>query len=460
MKPLPIILAISAAAAWTIALWKAPEAVVVQVSKEGKAIGRADVKSDDIGRFRIMAWDSDRDLVDAIEVKHEGAWLIASRHDYPADGSPRTGKVFGAILDLKYNRLVTADAKQHASLGVLDPEKAGDSKDGEGFGKRVTIYDRSGAPLVDLIVGKDAAGVEKQRYVREPGSDEVYTCAINDADLSTKFKDWVEVDLMKLQRGDVRALEIDEHEVDEKAGRVVPGTVTDLARKDGVADWTCAKLLEGKEVDKAAVDKVLDALTYLRIKDVQARPGIKTRLDIAMLQQQMVQLGFFPTEQGQLFGNMGATRVSTKDGMTFHLFFGEIVADSMKVDGAKDAKDAAAKPADKKPDRYMAVFVSYDPNQDQDVPAEPKADEKKDGDKPVEGEKKDPKAEHAAKVKEHQEKRQKKLKSLQSRFDKFFYVITDEDFGKLRPKGETLFKVPEKKADGPKTESPAGPFTP
>ena len=53
---------------------------------------------------------------------------------------------------------------------------------------------------MDLIIGKAVRDAEGQRYVREAGRDVVYVIEIDPAKLSTSFEDWIEKDLLKLER--------------------------------------------------------------------------------------------------------------------------------------------------------------------------------------------------------------------------------------------------------------------
>jgi hypothetical protein len=61
------------------------------------------------------------------------------------------------------------------------------------------------------------AGSSPRRFVREVNSDRVYVTTL-DQGFSTKFIDWVETDLLKLDRDDLRVVSMNNYSIDEAAG--------------------------------------------------------------------------------------------------------------------------------------------------------------------------------------------------------------------------------------------------
>jgi FKBP-type peptidyl-prolyl cis-trans isomerase len=132
-------------------------------------------------------------------------------------------------------------------------------------------------------------------------------------------------------------------------------------------------------------------------------------------------------KQLAIFANEGRLDVTTKDGLRYSLLFGEVAPEDTADTSAEKAKKDPAKPADPEKagaNRYLSVFVTYDPAIDEDA----KKDEskaKKDEAKPEEKKKKSGK-ERAAKA--------------QTRYQQFFYVIKDTSFKTLRPELAKLFE--------------------
>jgi FKBP-type peptidyl-prolyl cis-trans isomerase FklB len=413
---LPIVLGVLAAATTPVWFWPEHRPVDAPPPAAAQVFGKQ-VQAEQIASLRVAAFDDAAAGAKILEVKRaDGLWTIPSHFGYPADGNTRVTKAAESLLALAKGRPVTGDAAQHETLGVLDPLDAANLGKKGGHGKRVTLTDAAGAVAVDLLVGKSVEGASGLCYVRELGSNDVFTAKLDAWDLSTKFIDYVEPDPFKFKREDVRALSIADYSVDEGKGQVNTRSTTTIARLGGDKDWACDKAPEGKKVNKTTVDALLSELTYVRLAGV--RPFER---------QWLTQRGFYVTEQG-LYGNEGSLSVTTKDGLRYWLFFGEMALDDDEDKAADRPKPAAPASAAEAKDagktgknRYLAVFVQYDDKADEDKPA-PGATAAETKDKKKIGGK-----ERAAKT--------------QARFQKFFYVITDETFKKLRPAIDTLFEA-------------------
>ncbi|HEX8198936.1 MAG TPA: DUF4340 domain-containing protein, partial [Isosphaeraceae bacterium] len=164
-------------------------------------------------------------------------WTIPSHYDYPADAKDRLAHTAAGLIDLRKDTIRSDRAADHEALGVVDPL---DTKTTtlQGRGKRVTLRDASGKVLADLIVGKEVPGQAGQRYVRLPGKDRTYGSQLKEVDLSARFADWIEPNLLGLQADRIRRLVFDNHKVDPEAGRILPGEVLTVARKDASGPWT------------------------------------------------------------------------------------------------------------------------------------------------------------------------------------------------------------------------------
>ncbi len=93
-------------------------------------------------------------------------------------------------------------------MGVIDPLDA-KATALKGRGKRVTLRDASEKVLADFIIGNEIKGNERkegsggQRYVRVPGQKRIYGVNVK-ADLSTRFADWIETNLLKVEASKIR----------------------------------------------------------------------------------------------------------------------------------------------------------------------------------------------------------------------------------------------------------------
>lgn len=410
---LPIVLGVLAAATTPVWFWPESRPVDAPPPAVAQTFGKQ-VQAEQIASLRVAAFDDAAAGAKILEVRRsDGVWAIPSHFGYPADGNTRVTKAAETFLGLAKGRAVTSDAAQHEALGVLDPLDAANLARKGGHGKRVTMTDAAGAVAVDILVGKSVEGASGLCYVREMGSNDVYTAKVDAWDLSTKFIDYVEPDPFKFKREDIRALAIADYSVDEAKGQVSTRSQTTIARTGGDKDWGCDKAPEGKKVNKTTVDSLLSELTYVRLAGV--RPFER---------QWLTQRGFYVTEQG-LYGNEGSLSVTTRDGLRYWLFFGEMAMDDdedkVADRPAGSATGAEAKPAATGKNRYLAVFVQYDEKADEDKAAQPATaaetkDKKKAGGK-------------------------ERAQKAQARFQKFFYVITDDTFKKLRPAIDTLFEA-------------------
>ncbi len=416
------VLAIATTPVWFVQTGSDKTAQVATAETFGKQ-----VPAEQIASLRVAGWDDASSAAQLLEVtKSGGLWTIPSHFDFPADGNTRVTKAASGFLGVERGLLITADEKRHEDLGVVDPlDPASLAK--KGHGKRITMKDATGALVVDLIVGKYVDGAMGRYYVRDASSKEVYTAKVDPYELSTKFIDYVETDPFKIAKDDIRTLAIADYSVDEKAGTVNTRSETAFTRADSTTDFAPAEksvLPEGKRVAKTALDNLLNEVTGLRLAGV--RPYAKEWLQAR---------GFYLTPQG-LYGNEGSLAITTKDGLRYWLFFGEVALDDAADKAAEKPKPAEdkkeAKPEEKKGNsRYLAVFVQYDEKVDDVAKAEAEAAAK------AKPEDKD-KAKPAEKKKLTGAERAKKA---QERFNKFFYVISDDSFKKLRPALDSLYEA-------------------
>lgn len=394
----------------------------------------------------VVSWDEDQATVARFAVEQKaGLWVIPSHNDYPADGTERMGKAAASFIDVKKDVYYGDKVEEHATFGVLDPE--GTEGKGDEKGQRITIKDASGTLLVDVIVGKQPEGKQGVYYVRLPDEKRVYGAKLT-LDVSTDFGDWIEKDLLHVEKDAIVQVVYDPYSVDEAEGKVMgsnPVIATLKAGDDGKDAWGAMPPTvspEGMELDTSKVRQMVTSAANVKIVGVRPRPE---QLTLPALQSK----GFFVTPDGrQLFGNEGQASVITNGGIVYTLYFGEVTFDSgtALTAGGPDEGAAAGAEGDeegKTANRYMFVDVRYDAMLDAAAVTAPPAVEA-----PVEGEAAVPPAapvidEEAARAGAEQ------AAKLRLRFDKWFYVISDASFKQIHKDRAELFKaLPPPAAEG------------
>jgi Domain of unknown function (DUF4340) len=352
----------------------------------------------------------------------EGKWRIPSHHNYPADAADRLPKTAAALMELRKDMIVSDRVEDHAEYGVIDPlDQAAASLSGRG--KRVTLRDGNGGVLADFVVGKNVPDKPGYRYLRVPSQRRTYAVK-TDADVSSRFADWIETDLLKLSAGDIRKVAVNSYSINEQLGRLDDVERLTLAKSG--ENWT---LSGGGKPNAGKIELLTGALDNLRIVNVQPKPqnlteDLRTSKGIQLSMESVYSLrqkGFFITQTGQLFSNQGEIIVDTANGLQYTLRFGEVAstesatatesaAATESAGGETPAGEAAQSGQDAQ--RYLFITVSY---------SEARARQYAGG--------KDPGKEGEELARE-----------LRNRFADWYYVISGTDFNNLRPSRRSLLR--------------------
>jgi hypothetical protein len=160
---------------------------------------------EDAKRLKVVEYDEDTATLRDFEVAEDeiGLWTIPSKMGYPADAEQQMGEAATCVMDREILAVASNNAADHEQFGVIDPDSPDLIAGQEGVGTRVTISDINNKELIDLIIGKEVKDAEDQHYVRQEKQDAVYVININPDKLSTKFEDWIEKDLLKLNPWDI-----------------------------------------------------------------------------------------------------------------------------------------------------------------------------------------------------------------------------------------------------------------
>lgn len=462
--------------------------------------------------LEIVDYDEDTGTSHPFKVTQvDGKWTIPSHFDYPTDAERQLGEAAASVFELKKLSLVSEKPEEHGLYGVIDPDTA---KGGEkGVGKRVTLEDDKGKKLAQFIIGKEDKGQSGIRFVRVPGQDAVYRTELRTDKLSTKFGDWIEKDLLKMNTWDMKEVLVHNYSFDEVNGQVIERDRFALSYDGNASKWSLKDIMEGEELDNDKLNKMKSALDDLKIVDVRRKPEGFNRVlrgeEGARIDQQAAQdlaeKGFYLTQRG-LISNEGEVVVKLSDGVLYVLRFGEIAADAGGPADKKEPAEGEDKAADagSGANRYIFIMAQFDekiipqpelkPVPGETLPETPaikppddaaktedkastedkKADDKKADDKkadakaePTEEEKSKQDKERERKEVEKENKRKQdeyddkvkkgkdRVKQLNDRFADWYYVISDAEYKKIHLSRADLIKAKEAKPDE-KTEDKTG----
>ena len=260
---------------------------------------------------------------------------------------------------------VVGDAKgRHAEYGVVDPLAKG--VETEGRGKRVTLKDKAGNVLADLIVGDEVEGKAGTFYCRLPEKKRIYRTKLQGS-LSTQFADWIETDLLKAQSWNIDKIVFDNYSVDEQRGQVVKGDVLVLEKGEDNKYALAGLDASTEETNVEKATEVGNTLGQIKIVGVRPKPeGLTARLERAngfeaqILRQQLQSKGFF-LAGGKLYSNEGDLIFEMKSGVRYTLRFGELVygeGDELTAGiGSAEPGEGGEKPAAN--NRYLMVSAEF-----------------------------------------------------------------------------------------------------
>jgi hypothetical protein len=284
-------------------------------------------------------------------VNQNGSWTIPSHYNYPADGSEKLATTAAALIALTKDDVASANAADHERCGVIDPldETVATSK---GRGTRVVVRGADEAVLADIIIGAPVQGRDQMRYVRVPGQTRTYVSRVGALSVSTDVDDWIERDLLQVDRDDIDAIAIQHYVVGAGRDNVSDGERL-LLRRQKLDVWTLAGTAPGERLNTFPMNLLVTTLDDLAIADVRPKPpALAAALagtggarmssgDAADLETK----GFLTTSDGGLVPVGGEVLVRTDNGIGFQLRFGDI------VHGA----DTAAE------DRYLMISAGFTP---------------------------------------------------------------------------------------------------
>ena len=394
--------------------------------------------------------DFDEETGSAVPFKvtfKDGRWTIPSHYDHPADGEDRLARTAAGVIGIKKDDFRSDNVSDHEACGVIDPLDQTATSAG-GRGQRVTIKGDNDVILADFIVGREIPDREGFRFVRVPGQKRVYAARM-DIDISTKFRDWIESDLLLVDKDQIDQIVWKDYSINERTRQLDERDVL-ILDKDGDV-WVANRMKEDEQVDNVKVGQVLTALDELAIEGVRLKPaGLSASLEtspdsLTINTEDMVSLqnrGYFFTRDGRLVSNEGELQVRTTEAVTYTLRFGEVVYGSgLAVSAGAGASDARG-PGE---NRYLFITTQFDPKR---FPEPPKPENTFFLNRPDSLWTDDDRADKAIydayqAWKAKQSERKRTSDELNARFAKWYYVISAESFDKLRQKRGDLIKAKE-----------------
>ncbi len=355
------------------------------------------LEAEQVKSLEVVARDPVTQTLRRFKVENrDGVWRIPSHHNYPAEAAKRLFETATALYGVERLALNGQWTEDQSRFGVVAPDsEAADSADVEAIGQRVILRDGSDEILADLIVGKpadndvshsrddafDPAKQKRKRFnVRRGDETATYVANLN-INLSTRFADWIEPDLLQVDQPEINKLVIDNYELQIRDELTNRGTVRRigkldkdrhvLTREKAFDPWNLDGLnAEKEELNNETLSKILDLLDEMAIVGVrpkvqlEGKPLLNADLSINTdfetyrtdpakfqeaildLQSELMEYGFNVVpgnEQGEkatFYSNRGEFYVSTNQGIAYNLYFGDSVLGSdeeIEIGGPKVA---------------------------------------------------------------------------------------------------------------------------
>lgn len=195
------LLGLLAAACAGIAAWYFPWPVEVQQSgKVGEWLFK-EFPASQVRTIEVSRFNNDRQTLERVMLQRKGErWVIPATADFNANNAVQVARAIKSVQDRKVLQKISDNEQDHLKNGVIDPDKFQNAELRSGLGRKITLKDRNGQVLADLIVGFPLENSEQQSLfcVRVPGEPQVYSVQFDVEALSTRFQDWVDPNLLGL----------------------------------------------------------------------------------------------------------------------------------------------------------------------------------------------------------------------------------------------------------------------
>ena len=465
-----LIFVVTAVLTLAIAFFSRPSKESAVVDDEvGKVMFPALKKPNMVNGLEVLSFDEDLGQMSRFKVaqQDQGLFVIPSHQNYPADAQDRLVNAATMFVNLEVIRVVPATEADFETFGVIEPSPTETRVGDEGIGLLVTVFgkgEQGQTTLADLIIGKPVKGLAGQHYVRRPGKSRVYQVEIDPTQLSTRFQDWIETDLLKLNRFDVGALTLKDYSVETEGFNITgydqrlelrasvagDGWVLDDVKEGINGELQAGQLEEGETLNQTRLNVLRNALGELKIVDVQRKPrglgaDLKTSgefLGDPESTRSLAERGFYAIKfqdgASKFLSSDGELLIDTKSGVRYTLRFGRIA-------GVGEATKSDAGASETSLNRFMFVSVSLNEGlfPEPELEELPEADEN-DNEVALEIEKIQQANQRKIDARNDAvEKAKRQVEDLQYRFADWYYIVAEDVFKKLRLRRNDLFTFSE-----------------
>lgn len=346
-------------------------------------------------RLKIVKFDAETATPREFEVAEDnGLWTIPSKDGYPADATEQMAEAANCLIDREILRVASPSRSEHGALGVINPSDAKLSSEADGVGIRVIMSDNEGV-LTDMIVGKPVRDAEGQYHVRNSDQDIVYVVELDPSKLTTRFEDWIEDDLLKINPFDIRRIEVKDYTAELMGTAQGIGVKWDrraemaLDYNNTDSKWSAAslkkfdkaqesyvdyKLSDDEEISEETLNKLRDSLDDLLLVDVERKPeglsaDLKAGQDFVKDNEAALNLmerGFAPIgskdgDSVDILSTEGEVVASLQDGVEYVLRFGnlQMESDGGENESATDPANGETKKSEDHINRYLFVMARF-----------------------------------------------------------------------------------------------------
>lgn len=373
-----VAVAISAVAAWP------RSAVEPQASLVGQPLFEEFTDPMIAASLEIITFDEEQGRPAKFEVGKQGEselWTIKSRGGYPADAFEQMQKAATALVGLKILDVQTRNPEDHDDLGVIEPNLEKLQTGDVGVGRLVSFRDTSNNRLASLVIGDRVKDDPSKRYVRIPGQDPVYVVTLDESDLTSNFRSWIEEDLLRLSSIEIKTVNIDDYLSKPGNNRMTRTRSYSAEVEKTITDWTLKSLLEYDPNDefieptaknlgeddrpnREKLDLLANALDDLKIVDVVRKPegmelDVNNNANLSSDKNALSSLGqrgFYPqlnTDGSvEIYSANGELRVTLEDGVRYRIRFGNIAGISPTENNGNEMETGV--------NRYLLVTTDVD----------------------------------------------------------------------------------------------------
>lgn len=350
-----------------------------------------DLNPESAKSLEIVEYDADTAKLKQFKVAEEnGLWRIPSHFNYPADASQQLGEAAAALVACETYNIETEEPGMHATYGVVEPDEKAIASGATGLGKLVVMEDKSKKKAA-IIIGKPVKGQTDLYYVRKPQQDPVYVVKLKTDKFSTKFEDWIEKDLLKLNSWDIERVAFNDYSINELEGAVDLRNKIDVRFESKDSKWKLHELevfnretgdyepqplADDEELNSTKLNDLKTALDDLKIVDVRPKPeGLAANLRAGEelagnreAQESLLRAGFVVASIGggprEMYSNEGEVLCGTKEGVEYILRFGRIAGSGEKEKDSEEGEGKDDDESDKSTGANRFIMVTAQFNED------------------------------------------------------------------------------------------------